>query len=552
MDEINVWYKDLQTKQPSAKDVKTLLQRCMLFSLSQDGLTCDPIVATEDSVLNKVEICKQAQACACGREARAFQSEQKQQGTIVRSIKQDVDDMLTSMFTAQYEKDRDLLVNVFEAFTGPAERLLRAYAELHGMQYGNHILLAFKGGNIFRILLQSLVDTMGFQEACNEWSDLLQLSDLDFEVFLKDATPDRVRDACVLMTVALESAREWLQQNMPQWVLSPEEQAAVLHATDLEEAGSKVLTMDVVAKDSVVHPLKLPKDKACADKDTIFMPVPRVLRVREGSRNRINAKNRNRSQYQQPQLVWWGQTLDERPRASPLPLSYNRMLGQTFGGIVDAELLRVRRAVRIESSVCNRNLAAQVLDVSIAGKDDVKHKMTVEGDTSHWFQKLTYSRSDGSSGHFYAPTLRSFLEDLILALFVTNDKPWQAARYEKKVDRWIWVSVILCMITREAPAPKVTDITKQLDDAAQMLQDGHGKVLFLPLQNVVDRLKGLWDICKGTNDEKDFMTFVVRVKESLRRVANTLKRAKQQGGLLQGLEALQRNVVLPTICPSSA
>lgn len=525
----------------SKQDVRDILAQWRLFTIADEALQCtlSSTDAKPKHACKELEFFASSKSCKCGDKARCFFANEKDGS----SAKQQVDGALTAAFTSQYEKDRVLLIGVFEAFTRPAESLLRAYAEHAGLRYGDDLLLAFKGGNILRILLQSLAQEAGMKAACQDWGEVLGLGDLDFEVYVRDAQPARMKDVMVLMAVALGSAREWLCKNLPTWELTKEQHATVVEALGLDAKAAVAVLTSTTQNDSVVKPF--PGRAGPCSCESLYMPVPRVLRQR-----RDHAAGQKR-------VLWWGQAKDgdPRPQATIYPMSHlNRTLNQVYDGLVDADLLRVKRSAQLVLGECSRVAQAEVLDVSVSGNDDVKHALMKAGPTSEWFQQISYDRDgQAAKGQFYAPSLRSFFEDLRITLFVTNERPWDAIRYEKRVVRWVWVAAMLCLT--DPARPTVADVAKAFLAAPKAKSKDKTKSKARskappppPLARLSEALAQLKAKCdpKDKAEKKSLTAFEALVERTIAKVGSSLASAKAD--VVVDLRKLQQQAHLQQDC----
>ena len=520
------------------QDVRDILSQWQLFTIADEALHCT--LGTDDRPKHpckELEFFASSKNCKCGDKARCFFASEKDGS----SAKQRVDGALTAAFTSQYEKDRGLLIGVFEAFVHPAEGLLRAYAEHAGLRYGDDVLLAFKGGNILRILLQSLAQEADMKTACQDWAEVLGLGDLDFEVYVRDAQPARMKDVMVLMAVALASARDWLCKNLPTWELTKEQHATVVEALGLDAKATIAVLTSTPQSDSVVKPF--PGRGGPCTCESLYMPVPRVLRQR-----------RNHAAGQQhvgpKRVLWWGQTKEADPRPQPTiyPMSHlNRTLNQVYDGIVDADLLRVKRNAKLVLGECTRVAQAEVLDVSVSGNDDVKHALMKASPTSEWFQQIWYDRGSDKDGKgwFYAPSLRSFFEDLRITLFVTNDRPWDAIRYEKRVVRWVWVAAMLCL-TDSSTHPTIADVGKAFVAASKTKAKTKATDSPPPLARLLEQLAQLKAKCDKKAEQKAMTAFDGLVKRTIAKVGESLTGAK--GDVVVDLKKLQQQAHLVQDC----
>jgi hypothetical protein len=452
--------------------------------------------ATESRRREDAGLCRGIDACKCGdRGLCLFTKDLKKV-----SAKMQLDGALTKAFMAFLMSRKGLLLKVFEAFYGTCERVLHAYADVKGLTYGKDVMIVLKGGNVFRMTFETALSKLGVPSD-GRWDPLLDIGDLDFEVHLSDATADKIREVMRIMAVVMISVREWLLENLPDWPLKAEDVAF----GDVVSAGSEPhVRTNVTQTDSVVVPTE--SEPTCPGCDTVYMSVPSVVKAVQKSGQR----------------AWlFGKT--HRGGRSCYPITFNLTLRRNAVGQTDAEVLRIRRSVQIGTNRCARIAVAEVFDLAIAGNMDIKHRLMAEDPASPWFEKVKLE--NGREIWMLSP--HSFFVDTYITLFETNDRPWNAIKYHKRLARWVWVAAVLAL----SSGLKVPQVCRQLTNAAAGKSPGRiqGAEYIQQIRTLVDRLK------VGQDEAESYKEFRELIADCMRHVAGTLSTAKHDGLLYADL-----------------
>lgn len=516
--------------------IRHITRQLVFFDIQQNKLSCKAN-DNGDSGRPNNDFCQGGkQSCRCGVKAQCFNSTASDTVEPIRVL---LDKAVTAAYMSQFDLDPAMLMKLFEAFYVTGTRVLEVYASMNGLTYGKDVILIFKGGNVFRMMFESVLHELSADQmcsACKEWTELLGVSDLDFDVYLHKSTPERVREVTLIMAVVMDAARVSLQDAMSAWNPTSEHLAPVtevLATTGMDMSTFKFET-DSLQSDSVIAPLTSRDPSAasgadiCATCNTLFMPVPHVLRQRSNG-----------------QLTWF-RTMPGN--GTPFPMSLNRTLGNLYKTVkVNANLLRIRRSVTIHLENCKKRCAAEVYDLTIAYPDDFKHQLIAASPGIDWFQKVTYKREDGSEGAMWTPSLWHFFEDLFITMFVTNTRPWLANRLEKRIGRWAWMAAMLSLVENLT----VGQVEKQLRATAELINmkphDGaHTSGISKALMRIVQSTRQLRAECSP--DEMALVDkFDKDVITALDRTAATLSSASKDMKI--SLKRLQTEVSLSKRSP---
>lgn len=358
---------------------------------------------------------------SCDRRSRCFKT--RIQVGMEETVKQRIDGVATKAFVRQNLEDPARFAEFLHSFNTVATNLLKRLCEARSLVYGRDLVFAFKGGNVMRLVLRDVMDQLP-QSVQNEWTDLMQVGDMDFEVFINDATEQMVRDTTVLMLYLLYSFRVMMQQRG--WILKTDQQTLDDIVTVVPAATSLIADgHQARSEDSITVPYSL--DDGC---DLLFVPVKTVLQRRD-----------RRGQLQ------WLQT-DVRSD-TPLTISMNRSLSL---GVVhkkgvspeaDIVLLRMKHGMRVVvDSTCYKKATAEVIDVSIPTNKDRMHRIKSQDKSVGWFTEYEFELG-GHKIKIHAPSLDNFVLDLHMFMFVLSEFPWYDPKQAKRMKRYVWFGTML-------------------------------------------------------------------------------------------------------------
>lgn len=515
--------KSKQGKQKGRHSQSQAMERMVKF-------VCDRVVVFEvhrceyaQPVANREDACdvfmpRDRKFCKCGRKAMCFFKDPQQRAWTLTQ-KQSLDASV-SRLELQRMIAHDRLRPLFQKFNGLCRDVLQAYAARRRLRYGEDIVLSVKGGNVFAAYLSGLLSTARNAAPAAEWQGLTAVSDLDFEVYLKHATPSRVAEVSKLITTVLYFVRGWLLQE--KYADAPTEADGDLR--ELLKATDDALAVRVnpmgVSSDSVVL-LKTPQGVDASDADSqepsalarasaardcergcamLYMPVPCVLRYRDKG-----------------ELQWVMPS-----QKTNFPVSYNRTLVSNEHS--DVILLRLRRAVQVDIATsgephkkCRLTCHAEVIDVTVSGEGDAKHLLMKQHPSAKWFEAM--------SG-FHVLSLYGLFADLMITLFTDSNHPypWTVYKYEKRVARAVWTSTMMALTGvgadgADCPSLSAADVVADLRSMARA-PTKMTKSSWWALERMSEHLRP--HAAPATRESKTFFAEVSRVCTA---VADTVARS---------------------------
>lgn len=381
---------------------------------------------------------------SCGKRSRCFQTHIQDGAS--ETIKQRMDGVATKIFVRQNLLNQERFGTFLHSFNAAATNLLKQLCTARSLVYGKDVVLAFKGGNVMRLVLMGVLDKLP-APVRDEWVDLMQIGDMDFEVFIDNATELMVRDTTVLMLYVLYSFRVFMEAGG--WTMKPDAGALEAMISVVPAVTSLVTHGYVVhSQDSITVPYTL--SEGC---DLLFVPVNSVLRSQDNKRDKLQ----------------WLQT-DSVPDTA-LNISMNRSL--SFGvqhkkGVApeaDIVLLRMKHGLRVViDAKCGAKATAEVIDVSIPTNRDRMHRIKSQDKKVSWFTLYEFVL-DGRTIQVHAPSLDNFVLDLHMFMFVLSEFPWFDPKQAKRMKRYFW----FCTMLRSQQGASPATIDVELASVARVL-----------------------------------------------------------------------------------
>lgn len=363
------------------------------------------------------------------------------------TIKQRMDAVATKLFVRQNLMDEHRFSKFLHTFNAAATNVLKRLCTARSLVYGRDVFLAFKGGNVMRLVLTDVLSRLP-PAIQGEWADLMQIGDMDFEVFINDATEQMVRDTTVLMLYVLYSFRGFMEKEG--WVLHADAEAhsamtTVVPATTALSAEGFQTHSD----DNITVPYTL-RD-GC---DLLFVPVKSVL---------MHQPNRD------TRARW----IESGVRSdTPLSISLNKSVSigvvQKKGVAPEADivLMRIKHGLRLTAGDrCYGKATGEVIDVSIPTNNDRMHRIKSQDKSIQWFSLYEFDLG-GRRIQVHAPSIDNFVLDLHMFMFVLSEYPWFDPKQAKRMKRYIW----FCTMSRSQKGASPSMIVEELASVARVLQ----------------------------------------------------------------------------------
>jgi hypothetical protein len=366
----------------------------------------------------------------------------------VRTLQQKLADVTTTEVIRRYTDKQ--YTKVFIAFYKTMDKVLREYCKIRKLSCDKDVILFYKGGNVFRILLNEITKIIDDEE----YRNLMKRSDADFQIFIhpKLENVEIIRkEVAVLVIYVLEKVRDFVRTSkVTRFSLDQLDNIKEQYQEELKKTDLKIKDIFVVY------------DGEAARQD-MLIDIGKI--AKNATDDCVIVKH-------YPSLIKELAAIPKR-RANTFFLSYNRMLDFERKDNLRAtfELIRLRRNFRLDVTLDDQqdkhvfvNVPLEIIDVSIPHGEDLGLKKLANSDISQFIRTYKFQENirDTSnkirkniSFQFKAPTLKYQLKDLHDLLFYQNEYPWLDIKYNKRMTRY-FLSMFLFQIVEHISMQKYT------------------------------------------------------------------------------------------------
>lgn len=363
----------------------------------------------------------------------------------IRTLKQKLSDITTTYVIKNLTNDT--YKHLFLAFYNPMSKLLNQYAKQKGLRVPEDICLFYKGGNVFRIILNDIISIMDSEEHTN----LLKRSDADFQIFINPTLRgyNAVReDVSLLVTYVLYNLKHYLRRSR-----------ALRVSSELDLLKQDYIA-ELIAADVQIRDVRMETSRKAVRKDFAIAKGPYqgkeyvILRTfADGIATGIDAGT--------PTTYFIS-------RNTSLDFKRKDNLKAEF------ELIRFRRNFRMHISMKSgeeimMDSPFELIDVSIPKGDDLGLKKMIDH-----AQKYTRLYKFNDKFCFRAPTVEYQLSDLHDLLFKQNEYPWHDIKYNKRITRYFLTIVVYEIVeklhNRQSVAEALQDILASFQAFAEYLR----------------------------------------------------------------------------------
>ena len=323
---------------------------------------------------------------------------------------------------------------IFAAFYKPMDRLLKEYCKLKKLSLERDVVLFYKGGNVFRILLSQIADLLQRED----YKALLKRSDADFQIYINPDISDNAQvreEVSLLVLYVLHHLRIFIKASR---VTSFKKDSCrnIIREYREELAKNDLLVNGVeleVKRDAMRKDLLIGMGKVAVQDREEYVIVRRFDSLVDGLAN-------------SPSTYFIS-------RNTALNFQRKDNLCATF------DLLRFRRNFRLKVDVdklgeVGVNVPFEIIDVSIPHSDDFSLKKLSKGNISTLTKKYVFRPDKGNAFEFRAPTVQYQLKDLHDLLFYQNELPWLDIKYAKRMTRYFLTMLLYDIVeglTHESP-----------------------------------------------------------------------------------------------------
>lgn len=428
--------KLVSTKNISSERIQNILKHVNFFHVNlKDMDVCDSNVVYDDVYIyddilynnsekspTNIKVFIQKGNVRKGKNTRSkyicFKKSSEQMKT--RPIKQQLADVSTNTVIQNLD-DIDYEAFIFEFYTS-MNIVITRYAELKKMRVPEDICFFYKGGNVFRILLNDIVNLLGNKE----YLKLMRRSDADFQIFVNPSIKnyDKIyNDISTLATFVLYSMKYNMQASDYNFTRTFETYKHTMH-NDIQ----KIIKLTKLNIDSST-PLNI---NVLSRKDFVI--------------DSYNFHGEDHVVYKEADSIL--NNIQKIP-SSHFYISKNssiKFVGNTF--VNEFDLLRMKMNIVLQitnhgPTAVKIPIPSEVIDVSIPKKDDSKLYHLAEN-ASKFIVKYIFK--DGQF-EFWAPSLQYMISDVDHILFSQHQFPWHDKKSAKRVQRYFLSILMLSIIS---------------------------------------------------------------------------------------------------------
>lgn len=351
----------------------------------------------------------------------------------VRTLQQKLADITTNEII-QNLTDKQYK-NIFAGFYKPMNRVLLEYCRYRKYSPMTDIVLFYKGGNVFRMLLTEITDILQNKQ----YQNLMKRSDADFQIYINPDLPnsEAIRtEVSLLVLYVLHYFRDYVRDTK----LVKFTQNELIQNRIKEEYTKELSKHELKVKD-----IQLDYSGNASRKD---------IRIGVGKIDATDDEFVMVRGY--PSLVH-----DIKNSPSTYFISYNTALDFRRKDNLRAtfDLIRFRRNFRLKILLDTNeetfvNVPFEIIDVSIPHSDDYGLKK-LKGHINELTTSYMFKPEIGASFAFKAPTIKYQLKDLHDLLFYQNEYPWLDIKYAKRITRY-FLSILLYDIVEGLSTPTNT------------------------------------------------------------------------------------------------
>lgn len=363
----------------------------------------------------------------------------------VRSVQQKLSDIttnfvITSLNDEHYKK-------LFIAFYKPMSKMLEMYCKYRKYSPDKDVVMYYKGGNVFRMILNDIINILGNEE----YQRLLKRSDADFQIYINPDLPDvdKVREEISLLVVyVFHNVRLYIQKSGVLKVSDEKhfEKIKEQYIEELKNVGLKVANLKIKSKQAAVRKdFMMSVGKLSPDDDKEFMLLKKFDSIVEGLDGVSSTYFISRN--------------------TALDFSRKDNLKATF------DLLRFRRNFKLEITLENGesyvvNAPFEVLDVSIPKGEDYGLTKLTDGNVQNLTRLYKYESKGAhkTTGKvvFRAPTVSYQINDLHDLLFKQNEYPWTDIKYQKRILRYFLSLVVYEIVEKLGGDLSVREVIRNI------------------------------------------------------------------------------------------
>ncbi len=387
-----------------------------------------------------------------------------------------VKDFCTEFVVKEFFKSNATLFNFYEITINSMEDAINAYRTKHGLD-DKTIFFLVKGGNVMRFGFKNITDllqTKTREHYTNAYADVFKRSDADFGVFT-NPSPAKLKNLDFKMAIKElgQIAKQTLDKLRDEFDKNPKKYFDLMQLSPND--ANKVFA-EYLSKANEL-PVLADKDNprwfgAKIDQFQMrdYAGNPDMMCKYEGNRDlQFEYANNNKSEIIATALTRNGHWIQN---------SLNRTLA--WGGEVKPQLAtafdldRAKAGCELvitprEGQAQRKTIGGELIDVSLA--KDLSTKEFIDN-ADVLVADYSITSDEGKVLKFKAESFPGIAEDLNGILYRQNDRPWNDAKYEKRIKRiMFWASTDI-LTTFGTGSPKITEfISAVRNDVVKPLRE---------------------------------------------------------------------------------
>jgi len=391
----------------------------LMCSTKKDNLYLEDITLYDD-IINTMDNDKKSQfyILKSNNKTKAICFKTRNDRIQNRTLKQKLADVSTSYLISQFNDET--FSEFFKCFYVPINAFIKSYAKMNNLRIPEDICFFYKGGNLFRILLNDISKLM----ESKEYLSLLKRSDADFQLFIN---PDLVnyekifKELSILVIYNLMLFKKTIiQKGLFDFFKIKSTDLCKLYKEVFDSYGIKIKNIEILdnkyRSDFSIEPILYNDEKMVLFKEhtTLIENVPKLKSGKEFFISRNTALNFSRKDN----------------------------LKSVF------DLIRMKRNIQIKIITENNetkyiSVPCEIIDVSIPKGEDYSLYSTKK--TINKYVKLYVYPT--KSFDFWGPNINYMIKDLNDVLFKQSEYPWSDTKIDKRAIRY-FISLLFHQIMR--------------------------------------------------------------------------------------------------------
>lgn len=442
-----------------------------------------------------------------------------------RTLKQQLADVSTNYMISQFKDDT---FSIFiKNFYVPLNIFIKCYAKYNNLRIPQDIVLFYKGGNLFRILLLDISKILESQE----YIDLLKRSDADFQLFINPDIPNYKKvyeDITILVLYNLIIFKKTIYKlGLFDFFKIDSDPLLQLYKNVLTNNGIKIKHISIIdnkiRKDFAIQPTFYNNEKVIlySEHKTLLLNTPSIKESKE------------------------------------FFISYNTSLDFTRKDNLKAifDLIRMKRNISLKLIVEDGkryiiSIPCEIIDVSMPRPLDYG-LISMKTNIHKYVREYTF-QDDKNKFKLWAPNINYMIKDLDDILFKQNDYPWSDTKIDKRLIRYfvslLFHNIMNGILQKKEIIYQLNEFKKELLSMIRFLQcyieknacdfatDQLSQILYVKYIKISKHINNINNLNKRAIELKNFTEFnkkiVIILKTLIKNInvliANTDKITKQK------------------------